>query len=117
SLRFEKGIGPDMAEYAMRRALHLFEQITGGTVASGLIDVYPGKSHPPTITLPVSRVEQVLGLAVPDDDVRRILTALGFSFEAAYDAYVVRPPYWRPDVTLPEDLVEEIGRIYGYDRL
>jgi phenylalanyl-tRNA synthetase beta chain len=117
SLRFEKGIGPDLAVYAQRRALHLFEQCTGGRVAKGLVDIYPTPIEPPVIMLPLARVEQVLGMVVPRADIERILLALGFTLEAAADTLTVTPPYWRPDVEIADDVVEEIGRIYGYDQL
>ncbi len=118
SLRFEKGIGPEMAEYAQRRALHLFEQLTGGVVAKGLVDVFPGKEPRRPINLPAARIEQVLGIPIPPDDVRRILTGLGFTCQhLPPDRYSVQPPYWRPDVEIADDLVEDLGRIYGYDKL
>ncbi|GAB4321094.1 MAG: phenylalanine--tRNA ligase subunit beta [Dehalococcoidia bacterium] len=118
SLRFEKGIGAEMAEYAQHRALHLYEQLAGGRVARGLVDVFPGRQPPPEIVLTGARVEQVLGIAVPAPDVTRILGALGFKVDAvADDTFVVRPPYWRPDVLIADDVIEEIIRIYGHDKL
>ena len=118
SLRFEKGIGPEMAEYAQHRALHLFEQLTGGTVAGGLVDVYPGKQPAKTVVLAAARIEQVLGIAIPEAEVRRILAGLGFAVEMGSSGeYRVQPPDWRPDVEIPDDVVEDIGRIYGYDKL
>lgn len=118
SLRFEKGIGAGMAEYAQHRALHLFEQLTGGTVADGLVDVYPGKQPPRTIELTAGRIAQVLGITIPSDDVRRILTGLGFEVEVASSGeYRLQPPDWRPDVEIPDDVIEDIGRIHGYDKL
>jgi phenylalanyl-tRNA synthetase beta chain len=84
SLRFEKGLGPDMAVYAQHRALHLFEQTTGGRVARGIVDVYPAPMVPPAIDLAESRIEQVLGISVPREEVERILRALGF--EVSYSA-------------------------------
>lgn len=118
SLRFEKGLGPEMAEYAQRRALHLFEQLTGGQVARGLVDVYPGKQPRPTIIVEASRIEQVLGIEVPVEDVRRILTDLGFVCHFVPPGkYSVQPPDWRPDVVIADDVIEDIGRIHGYDKL
>jgi len=118
SLRFEKGIGPETAEYAQRRSLHLFEQIAGGRVASGLIDVFPGRQEPPVITLTTERIERVLGVAIPGEDLQRILAALGFACDVpGRGTYLVRPPYWRPDVAIPDDVIEDVARIYGYDRL
>ncbi len=118
SLRFEKGIGPGMAEYAQHRALHLFEQLTGGTVTSGLVDIYPGEQPPRTIVLAAARIEQVLGIVIPAAEVTRILTGLGFLVETpSVGEFRVQPPDWRPDVEIPDDVVEDIGRIYGYDKL
>lgn len=117
SLRFEKGIGPGMAEYAQHRALHLFETLTGGTVRSALVDAYPGRVDVRPIRLTEARIEQVLGVAVPGPEVGRILSGLGFGCEADADAYLVTPPDWRPDVERPDDVIEEIARIWGYEQL
>jgi phenylalanyl-tRNA synthetase beta chain len=98
--------------------LHLFAQITGGKVASGIVDAYPGKAPRRSIDLAAARITQVLGIEVPQADVLRILRSLGFSCElVAGEVFRAEAPDWRPDVELPDDLVEEIGRIYGYDKL
>lgn len=117
SLRFEKGIGPEMAEYAQRRALHLFEQLTGGSIARGLADVFPGKEPPRSIELPAARIEQVLGIAIPPADVTRILEALAFACRTTAGGFAVEPPYWRPDVEIADDVIEDVARIHGYERL
>jgi phenylalanyl-tRNA synthetase beta chain len=118
SLRFEKGLGREMPEYAQHRALHLFEQLTGGRVAAGLVDIYPGRQERPVITVTANRIEQVLGIAVPEQEVVRILRDLGFEVETPTPrAFEVRPPDWRPDVEIADDVIEDIGRIYGYDKL
>ena len=118
SLRFEKGIGPEMAMYAEERALHLFEQLTGGRIATGLIDVYPGRRERPTIVVTANLIERVLGIDIPDGIVVGILARLGFAVAIGEPgSYEVQPPDWRPDVEIPEDVVEDIGRIYGYDKL
>jgi len=118
SLRFEKGIGPEIAEYAQHRALHLFEQLTGGTIARGIVDVYPGRRAPRTVVLPAARIEQVLGVAIAPDEVRSILTNLGFvCHHLPPDRFSVQPPPWRPDVEIPEDVIEDIARIHGYGTL
>ncbi len=118
SLRFEKGLGAEMAMYAQQRALHLFETVCGGRIASGIVDVYPGREPPRTVVLEAGRIAQVLGVEVPVEDVRRILGDLGFLVHYVPPAkYSVQVPSWRPDVEIPDDLVEEVGRIYGYERL
>ncbi len=117
SLRFEKGIGPDLASYAQARALHLLERVANGRPAAGLVDAYPTPLASPTITLPAARIEQVLGIPIEAADVRRILAALGFEATESGDAFEVTPPFWRPDVALPDDLIEELIRVYGYEKL
>ena len=117
SLRFEKGLGPEMPEFAQHRALHLFEQLTGGTAAAGIVDVYPGKGAAPRIEVASARIEQVLGIDIPGDDALRILGALGFDASATAGGYSVVPPDWRPDCEIADDVIEDIGRIYGYDKL
>ena len=117
SLRFEKGIGPELASHAQARALHLLERVAGGRPAAGLVDAFPTPLPSPAITLPAARIEQVLGIAIEPAEVRRILEALGFGVSAQGDAFEVTPPFWRPDVALPDDLVEELIRVHGYDKL
>ena len=117
SARFEKGIGAETPLHVQRRALHLFEQITGGRVAKGIVDVYPGKQQVPTITVTEARIEQVLGIAIAIPEVTRILEALGFTVEHADATLRVTPPYWRPDVEIADDVIEDIARIHGYEDL
>ena len=117
SLRFEKGIGPDLAPYAQERALHLLEQVASGRPAADLVDVFPTPLPSPRITLPAARIEQVLGIAIEPAEVHRILSALGFDVAESGDAFEVTPPFWRPDVAIPDDLVEELIRVHGYERL
>ena len=117
SLRFEKGIGPDLAPYGQQRALHLLQSVAGGRPAAGLVDVFPTPLPSSTITLTAARIEQVLGITIGPEDVHRILGGLGFVVTDAAGGYLVTPPYWRPDVALPDDLVEELIRVYGYEKL
>ena len=117
SLRFEKGIGPDLAPYAQERALHLLELVASGRPAAGLVDSFPTPLPSPRITLPAARIEQVLGIVIDSAEVRRILSALGFDVTQSGDAFEVTPPFWRPDVALPDDIIEELIRVHGYEKL
>ena len=117
SMRFEKGIGPELATYAQERALHLLERVAGGRPAAGLVDSFPTPLPRPRILLPAARIEQVLGIAVEPAEARRILAALGFDVAGTDGALEVVPPFWRPDVALADDLIEEIIRVYGYEKL
>ncbi len=117
TLRFEKGLRPELAPIALRRATQLIQQVTGGNVAPGIIDVFPDPGlFPKTVRLTTARLKRVLGIEVDLDTVLRTLSSLGFQTESQDPGSVeVTIPYWRNDITIEEDLVEEVVRIVGYD--
>jgi len=118
SNRFEKGLSPELPVYGLRRATQLLAQLGGGTVVKGIIDVYPGKQPERKIELKLSKVERVLGTKIAPADVKRVLTSLGFICdEKKSDELSITVPYWRTEVKLAEDVIEEIARIIGYDNL
>ena len=116
--RFEKNLNPELALVAWQRAMHLLVETGGGKASSGVIDIYPVRGKHPAIHLTRQRVAQILGLDVSVERVRSVLESLGFGTRwIPPDKYVVNSPYWRTDISLPDDLIEEIGRIIGYDSL
>ena len=118
SLRFEKGLSPELAFYALRRATQLIVELAGGTAAKGIVDVYPGEAERKPISLTSARVKQVLGIDFDQDEMIGVLDALGFDCERKSTfELLVTVPYWRTDVSLPVDLIEEIARITGYDEI
>ncbi len=118
SSRFEKGLPPELALIASKRATKLLVEIAGGTALAGAVDVYPGKTREARIEVPKQRISQVLGIDPPASKVRSVLTGLGFSARwVPPDRYVVRVPYWRPDVRIADDVAEEVMRIIGYDEI
>ena len=118
SARFEKGLSPELAMVGIRRAVRLMVELAGGRAAEGVIDVYPGKRRETRITVTQERLRRVLGLQLPTAQVRQTLTFLGFGCRwVPPDRYVVRVPYWRTDVRIPDDVAEELARIIGYDEL
>ncbi|NLE28355.1 MAG: phenylalanine--tRNA ligase subunit beta [Phycisphaerae bacterium] len=118
SYRFERKIDPVGVEWASRRAADLIVQLCGGTVAEGYIDVWAKPYECKKIEFKFSNVKSVLGIDIPPDVCARILTSLGFTIESRDNEkmLVISPPY-RAEVTRPIDLVEEIGRIVGYDAI
>lgn len=118
SLRFEKSLNPELAELAARRAARLIAEVSGGTVCAGLADEYPGRRHAEQVIAPVARIRQLLGVEPSVEEVRGIFEALGIPNRwLPPDRYAVSCPPWRTDLSHPDDAVEEIGRIIGYDRL
>ena len=118
TLRFEKGLRAGLTGVAIRRCLRIIQQVAGGTVARGLIDEWPGKGTEQTdVTLTRERIRQVMGLDYPDDLVESTLRSLGFELEGTPKGWRVDIPYWRSDIAIPEDLIEELARIIGYDEL
>ncbi len=118
SLRFEKGLPPELAAAASKRATKLLVEVCGGTALKGTVDAYPGKAREVRIEVRRERIARVLGIDPPTSKVRDVLVSLGFSARwVPPDRYVVRVPYWRPDVRIADDVIEEIARIIGYDEI
>ena len=117
SARFERGADITAPVRALRRALVLLEQIGAGRPAGGIVDVYPRPADPRHVALRRARVTRLLGDAVPDRDIQRILTRLGFTPAAGADGWNVQVPLFRVDVQREADLIEEVGRHWGFDRI
>ncbi len=115
--RFAWGLPPEMAPVASARVCRLLEEHAGGRVASGLVDVFPVPPEPVRIRLRRSRVPQVLGMNPPAETVENALAGLGFGVRDAGEELEVEVPCWRADVRAPDDLVEEVARVTGYDDL
>jgi len=126
STRFERGADPEMPERASRRAAELIQQLAGGEILGGVVDVYPGRWTPPKIELTRKELLRVMGADVPDKEIEAILGALGFepvrvdtnrgSAGSLMATWECRRPSWRRDVTREVDLVEEVARHYGFDK-
>lgn len=118
SIRFEKGLHPDLANVAIRHAMKLLVEVAGGRAARGLIDVYPVKRADTRVVVTRKRIEQVLGVDLSTTVVRNALMELGFGCRwVPPDRFVVRAPYWRTDISFADDIVEEIARATGYDNI
>src|SRR5690242_14027086 len=126
SYRFERGADPEMADLASRRAAELIQQVAGGELLEGAVDVYPGRSAERRIELSREELLRVMGADIPDRDIEEILGALGFhpvrnddnrgAAESLLATWDCRQPSWRQDVTRGIDLIEEVARHYGYEK-
>ena len=119
SLRFEKGLSRDLPVVALKRATELMLELTGGKVAKGVIDVYPGKRQVEPILLSAAEVKRLLGMEVGVNEIVRTLELLGFGCEQTElpSSVRVNVPWWRTDISCTADLVEEVARIIGYDNI
>ncbi len=118
SWRFENSIDSNLTEVAINRAAEMIQSLTSGKVAKGLIDFYPKKPAVKKIWLELSRVESLLGIEIPKKDIFKILERLEFKILKDNGKKIqVQVPTFRLDVSIPENLIEEIGRIYGYEKI
>ncbi|HYM51659.1 MAG TPA: phenylalanine--tRNA ligase subunit beta [Candidatus Limnocylindrales bacterium] len=116
SLRFEKGLSPALSLPAVDRAATLLEDLAGGR-ATGGTDVYPDRYEPRPIELTMPRLNRTLGVDVPPAEATEILNRLDFKVDLERDRLIATPPDFRLDCAIPEDVVEEVGRIYGFNRI
>lgn len=117
SARYEKGIDPQRTFEAAQRAAALMAQYAGGEVLEGAVEVNNLKLEQKTVSISVDKINSVLGTAITAEEVSTIFTNLKFSFLQGVGTFQVEVPTRRPDITIEEDLVEEVGRLYGYDHI
>lgn len=117
SLRFQNRPSPKLAAYGMLEALKLIMDIAGGEVV-GVVDTYPasGLSIAP-VSVSLAKINGVLGSDFSHEDVAQVFKRLGLDTAVEGDVFTITPPFERTDLVIPEDLVEEVGRTIGYDRI
>lgn len=117
STRFEKGLDPNLAGAAVNRVCHLVEMIGAGTVVKGEIDIYNEKAQPKQIDLRPERANKLLGIDIKPEDMVKSLNGLGI--QSSYDGSVIHSvvPTFRLDVNIEADLIEEVGRLYGFHNI
>ena len=118
-VRFERGISAELTLPALKRATKLIIELCGGQAAQGIIDVYPGKVEHKPIRITTAETKRLLGIEFTVEEITETLTALGFECQlnAVTLSVVAKAPYWRSDINLPVDVIEEVARIRGYDKI
>jgi phenylalanyl-tRNA synthetase beta chain len=118
SRRFERGVDVGAADWAANRAAALTAELAGGAVAPGLVDVYPGRPAVRRISLRYAHARRVLGVDVTPDEITATLDALQVPVvDRGAEACTVEAPTFRPDLEIEADLVEEVARIVGLERV
>ncbi len=116
SARYEKGLDPEGVRKALDRAAQLFVELAGGEVCNGVITVTALDPKPRVLTLSPIRCNRLLGSDISKEEMVNILSSLGFEVEDHGDELEVKVPSYRLDVDIEADLIEEVARLYGYDR-
>ncbi len=116
SLRFQNRPSPELVAYGMRDVLALIVEIAGGEV-EGVVDEYPTHLTNEPVSVTLAQVNGVLGSHYTHDEVAGVFMRLGLDAQTSGDTFTITPPFERTDILLKEDLIEEVGRILGYDRL
>ncbi len=114
--RFSWQLSPDLVPLALARAVQLLREHAGAR-SSGVVDRYPRPRPPVEVRIPFTKFARHLGIEVTREEAVGALSRLAFAVTQAGDTLVARPPVVRTDIAIPEDLVEEVARILGYDRL
>ena len=117
SSRFEKGVDPNIALLAANRACELIEQLGAGRIVKGVLDIYPEPLQEKKILVRPERVNALLGTDLSAQEMKEILERLEMNVEEIENQLLVTVPTFRSDILEEVDFVEEIARIYGYDRL
>lgn len=117
SHRFERGVDPTLQRRALERATALLLEIVGGKAGPVIEAGVARQAAPAAITLRSNRLQQILGLALPAEDVARLLTRLAMQIDTTADGWRITPPPYRFDIALEVDLIEEVARLHGYQRL
>ncbi|MGH2665601.1 phenylalanine--tRNA ligase subunit beta [Flavobacterium sp.] len=118
SFRFERGIDPSIAEYALKRAAILIQEVSGGEITSDIVDIHPKKVEDHQVFLNLENVNKLIGQQIPDDVIKKILVSLDIKVNSISKVGLgLVIPAYRVDVTREIDVIEEILRVYGYNNI
>ena len=115
---FEKGLDPELVSIGIKKGMDLFIKLKAGRPVSQILDIYPNFYKPKKVDVEVSFINKRLGIHLAKSEISKILSSLGFDVLIASDTLIIKIPSYRAsDINIPEDIVEEVARIYGYDNL
>ncbi|MGA1227253.1 MAG: phenylalanine--tRNA ligase subunit beta [Tamlana sp.] len=118
SFRFERGIDPNITEYALKRAALLIQELAGGEITSDIVDLYPNKIKDFEVRLSFENAKKLIGEEIPKETIKRILTSLDIKVNNVTEAGLgLTVPAFRNDVEREADIIEEILRVYGYNNI
>jgi phenylalanyl-tRNA synthetase beta chain len=118
SFRFERGIDPNITEYALKRAALLIQEVAGGEITSDIIDVYPKKIEDFSVFIHFNKVNKIIGEEIKPDTIKKILASLDIKVNSISEVGLgLTIPAYRVDVTREIDVIEEILRVYGYNNI
>jgi len=118
SLRFEHEPDPNLTILALNRAASLVKKFCGGNISQGVVDIYPKKVVPKKVKLDLDKLESVLGINIKGEKAISILKKIGISIlDKKSNGLLVEIPTFRRDLSIEEDLIEEIGRVYGFEKI
>lgn len=113
--RYTKGIPAALGTPVIFEAARMLHEYTGAQVASGIIDDYPGERPAPTVQVSEQKINETLGTRLSAEDISLLLQNVGFEVTFNGLEATVEVPYWRQDIHIAEDIIEEVGRLYGFD--
>lgn len=118
SFRFERGVDIDNVEYALKRAALLIKEIAGGEISSDVVDLYPKKLKDKQVFLTFEKINRLVGQEIPRDSIKSILASLDIQVRSVTESGLgLQIPFYRIDVTREVDVIEEILRVYGYNKI
>lgn len=116
SVRFENVISPELAAYGMQEVCELIQKLAGGDIA-GFKDLYPKEEEAHTVWVRAADVNRIFGTTISTPEVEAIIKRLGWNYEIDGESFAIDVPFERLDMRITEDVVADIGRIYGYDKI
>ena len=117
SNRFEKGLDPERTKMAIERACKLLEEYAGGTVVTGTVEYDKTNKKEKEIEITFKNINDVLGTVIPNEEILNVFRKLGFTYKVNGETIKVTVPTRRLDISIKEDLIEEVSRIYGVDNI